>query len=348
MNEDAFVQRLCAIHAVRSAGVALGIGDDAAILDGRERLVGDGSVPEAGGSIVVTVDDHVQDAHFRVGWLSPRALGRRALVAAASDVLAMGALPWVALSAVIWGPYPLGGGEDRPAGASSDPARDVLALSEGTEAAAKELGLTIVGGNVARGTAWALSSTVLGRGAGFVTRKGARPGDGLFASGPLGLSRGGLLQLLAGGVPILDCVEDASNEALKAWAFPTLDLEAAASLSQWATSALDVSDGLRVDGLRLAQACGVALAIDEVAVRALGGRSLEAAAERVGESALELALTGGEDYVLLATGAACPSPRFVRIGEVVEGEGLWLRRAGSLGLERVSPGGHDHFVGSRR
>jgi thiamine monophosphate kinase len=56
---------------------------------------------------------------------------------------------------------------------------------------------------------------------------------------------------------------------------------------------------------------------------------LHAMAARVGASALDLALHGGEDYALLATGTKRARPRGAHvIGMVGKGEGVWLLKNG--------------------
>src|SRR5271170_2376015 len=74
----------------KEGGVVLGIGDDAAVLDARP-----------GRRLVWTVDTQVEGVHFRRDWLSAGEIGWRAFVAAASDLAAMGAEPWCALSALV-------------------------------------------------------------------------------------------------------------------------------------------------------------------------------------------------------------------------------------------------------
>src|SRR5262245_42670453 len=61
---------------------AVGIGDDAAVLDAPR-----------GDSLVVSVDTSVEGRHFKREWLSPREIGYRAVAAALSDLAAMAALP---------------------------------------------------------------------------------------------------------------------------------------------------------------------------------------------------------------------------------------------------------------
>ena len=90
-SERAKVERLAALFGgAEPMGVSLGIGDDAAVLE-----------PRAGGSLVWTVDAQVENVHFRRAWMSLADIGWRSFVAAASDLAAMGAMPWCALSSLV-------------------------------------------------------------------------------------------------------------------------------------------------------------------------------------------------------------------------------------------------------
>jgi thiamine-monophosphate kinase len=105
-----------------------------------------------------------------------------------------------------------------------------------------------------------------------------------------------------------------------------------------AHAAVDVSDGLACDAGRLAEASGVALLLDEGALR--GDDALNAAAAGLGRDALDLALYGGDDYALVVASPVA-IPGFRRIGEVVEGDGVRLRGPG--GERALETRGFDHF-----
>jgi thiamin-phosphate kinase len=84
IGEFGFIERIAAIasRADDDPRVALGIGDDTALLD----LGGPGL-------LAVTTDAMLEDRHFRLDWLSPREVGWRAAAGALSDLAAMGASP---------------------------------------------------------------------------------------------------------------------------------------------------------------------------------------------------------------------------------------------------------------
>jgi thiamine-monophosphate kinase len=295
-------------------GVETGIGDDAAVLRLAEERPGTGR-----SRLVWTIDEQVEGTHFRRELLGWHDVGWRSFMAAASDLAAMGAEPWCALSALVL-----------PA-AFTDDALEELAL--GQRAAAASVGAPVVGGNLARGPAVSIATTLLGRCDRPVTRAGARPGDALWLAGAVGLAAAGLRALERGVVdPRLDA-------AVEAWRAPRALVGEGIGMVPTASAAIDVSDGVARDAGHLAEAGGVQLVIDAAALVAEG--ALSDAATALGASALELALHGGEDYALLATAPDAP-PGFRRVGEVRAGRGLVLRTA--EGERPLDPAGFDHFA----
>jgi thiamine-monophosphate kinase len=310
-SEEERVLRLAARFGVAQPGVAMGIGDDAAVLE-----------PPAGKRLVWTVDAQVEGVHFRREWLaSLRDAGYRSFMAAASDVAAMGAEPWCALS-----------GLELPAELGDD-ALD--ALTAGQRAAADELGTSIVGGNLSRGPALAITTTLLGTCEAPISRSGAQEGDGVWLAGPVGLAAAGLTALAAASTaPHLAA-------AIAAWRTPVARIRDGRALAGVAHAAIDVSDGLARDLGHVAAASGVRAVLDAELLLEHAGDTLARAAEAVGRAPLELLLYGGEDYALVAA-AALPLPGFTRVGEIRRGAGLSLRTAGKE--TDLVPRGYDHFV----
>ena len=163
-------------QAFRSAPndrVALGIGDDAAVLNSNARPT------------VWTIDSAVEGVHFSRTFMGLADIGYRAFMAAASDVAAMGGRAVGALCAWVL-----------PADLSE---ADFDELSSGVARAAELCNCPVIGGNLARGSELSLTTTVLGESPGpLALRSGARPGDALFVSGPVGAAALGLSALRAG------------------------------------------------------------------------------------------------------------------------------------------------------
>ena len=291
------------------AGVEVGIGDDAAVLErGHAR-----------GRLVWTIDEQVEGTHFEralVGW---RDVGWRSFMAAASDVAAMGAEPWCALSALVL------------SDAVDDEALEAIAGGQGDAAAA--LGTRIVGGNLARGPAVSIATTLIGTCERAVSRAGAQPGDAVWIAGEVGLAAAGLRALREhrGDDPSL-------RRAIESWRRPRALVAEGRAMGAVAHSAVDVSDGLACDVARIAEASEVEVVLDAGAIA--GSVALAEAAAALGADARDLALHGGEDYALVVT-SVHPIDGFRRIGAVRAGRGITLR--GPHGEHAIDPKGYDHF-----
>jgi len=296
--------------------VELGIGDDAAVL----------GVP--GERLVVTVDASVEGTHFERAWLTLEDIGFRAFQAAASDLAAMGARPLAAVSAL-----------NLPRGFSE---RELASLTAGQAEAARACRCPIVGGNVARGAELCVTTTVLGTASRPLTRGGAKPGDDVWLVGEVGLAAAGLSLLQAGEKHGRGPTE---KRALAAWRRPQALLGRGIALVGAAHAAVDVSDGLAVDAGRIAQLSACRLVLEESALRGALPAELELVARRRSTEALVWALTGGEDYALVAAGPRERRPRWARrIGRCEKGRGAFLDR--SDGAREPLVGGFDHFTRS--
>lgn len=313
------------------ARVRLGSGDDAAV-----------TVP--GGATATSVDALVEGVHFRLETASLRQIGRKALSTALSDLAAMGAEPGEAY-VVLGAPAEFG-----------EP--QLLELGEGLAEVARETATTLAGGDVTRAPALTLAVTVVGhapRPEDFVTRSGARPGDVLVVTGELGGAAAGLLLLedteltaAAFGVgervpggdarperssgPRLDL---ASADALRRRQLdPTPRLAAGLALAAaGATAMIDISDGLAGDAGHIAAASGALLVIDAEKLPLAPG--LEVVAAAAGREPLELAVSGGEDYELLA---ALPPCAVAAAGEALAAGGTPLTVIGRVEEAAGAPG----------
>jgi thiamine-monophosphate kinase len=252
-------------------GLAVGIHHDAAQL---------------AGGMIATQDTLVEDVHFRLDWISWRDLGWRAAAVNLSDLAASGADPEGLL--VTLGAPP------------ETDVRNVLELYEGIA----ETNVAVLGGDTTQADRLLLGVTALGRSLRVPGRAGARPGDQLVVTGPLG----------------------AAGSAFRRESFvrPPLRLTEGKELAQYAHALLDISDGLAVDAGHIARRSGCRVAIDLERVPLAGGAELDD-------------LGFGEDYELLA---AVEDPgRFAVVGRCEEGEGLAL----TLNGEPYELGGWQHF-----
>jgi thiamine-monophosphate kinase len=283
--ERALTERLARFFP-KGAHVPIGIGDDAAVLESRHP------------HLVACCDPVVAGVHF-TSTAPPALVGRKAVNRNLSDLAAMGAVPdWLLVSLVLPRRLP------RPR---------LDALLHGLRAAAAAAGAHVVGGDVATHDGpLVVTVTALGHLPGrALTRAGARAGDTIHVTGPLGGARAG--HHLRFRPALREGVWLARQRSVHA--------------------AIDVSDGLVLDLatlLRSGRGLGAELDAAAVPVRAAALRLAGGDRRR----ALRRAFGDGEDHVLLwtqAAGSTLPpggplSARARRaIGRVVAEPGLWLR-----------------------
>ncbi len=290
----------------------VGIGDDAAVL------------APTNASLVWTVDTAVEGVHFSREWMSLEDIGWRSLMAATSDLAAMGARPKGILSALILPP------------SIDDDELDRLARGQAQAAAA--LGTAVVGGNLSAGTELSITTTVLGETRAVLLRRGARLGDVVAVAGTPGMAAAGFEAARRG------LESESSTASLAAFRRPRARIEEGLAAAPHAHAAIDLSDGLVLDASRVAAESGIGIVLEHQRVLLAAGPALAAAATELAVDPLELALYGGEDYALLATFATdAPLSTFIAIGSCVAGPGVFLQSADGS-RRTLEPRGFDHFT----
>jgi thiamine-monophosphate kinase len=318
--------------------VAVGIGDDAAVVS---------LTPSA----LVTTDSLVEGVHFVRDATPARLLGRKALTVNLSDIAAMGGISRHALVSLCL--------------PSQLELSWVDSLYDGLLERAAEVGVSIVGGNVARSPeSIVVDVTLLGEAEAPLLRSGAQPGDVVVVTGELGAAAEGV-ELLRRGARLDEDRElrttgvwtESSAEAVLTCLVAQLDprppLALARSLAErgLAHAGMDVSDGLSSDLAELCRQGNLGARVEA------GGIPVSAAVSRLaragGGDALSRALHGGEDYELLL--AVAPA----RLEELKELASVWgvpisavgeffegpprVRLRDDTGERPMPAGGHDHF-----
>lgn len=303
-TEAALIQLL---RGIAGSKAARGLLDDAAV------------IALGGEQIVLTLDTMVEGVHYLPDD-PPETVAWKLVAVNASDLSAKGAEPLGCLYSHALGED----GWDR-------------AFLAGLAGACERFRLPLLGGDTVRmppASARSFSLTALGRtgvGDPLPARSGARPGDRVWVSGTIGDAGLGLEVLRGRPAPL-----GPAEWLVERYRRPNPETRLGPALAPQVSAMMDVSDGLLIDGGRLAAASGARMCIDaeevplSAALRATAGEGLEARMA---------AMTAGDDYVLLftappdrdaairaATGAlGCA---VTMIGEILTGEGLELRHGG--------------------
>lgn len=239
LSEAHLIKRLAKLAGrEQQPGLMEGIGDDCAIFR-----------PRRGHDLVFTTDMLIENVHF-LRQTPPSAVGHKALARGLSDIAAMGAEPVFCLVSLAAAPW-----TDQ---------RWILGFYRGLMKLARRFGTALAGGDLSRSGQLTCDIVACGsvRSGKALRRSGARPGDRIYVSGPLGRPWETHLR-------------------------PEPRIAEGLELSRLATAAMDLSDGLSLDLRRLCEASQVGAELDSIPVYR--------------GSTLERALHGGEDYQLLFT-----------------------------------------------
>ena len=262
--------------------VSVAAGDDLAVLNW-----------PAGELLLVGVDQVLDGVHFDSAVHAPRDIGRKVMNRNLSDCAAMACLPAAAVATVAL-----------PRSVSMDYAQK---LYLGMQEAAGKYGCAVVGGDTAT---WdgklVMTVSILARTAGIgpVLRSGAKPGDTIYVTGPLGGSILGRHLLFE---PRIDLARDLAGRGV-------------------VHAMIDISDGLSRDLRHICRESGLGAIIDAERIPVHGDAA--ELSNRSGRPSIEHALHDGEDHELIVVGAGGLSAPLVEIGRMVAGEGITIRVAG--------------------
>jgi thiamine-monophosphate kinase len=254
-------------------------------------------LPTPGHRLVVTTDVLVEGLDFTAELSEPEDWGWKAVAANLSDLAAMAAeARWLVLALTV---------------PEATPVPTLERVYAGIGEACRAFGVSLVGGDVSAGPALSLAVTAIGEAERPVLRSGARPGDRLAVTGPLGAAAAGLA-LLRSGDPAATELLGRFPALAAAHRRPQPALATGVRLARaGATAMIDVSDGLAGDALHLAESSGVGVEVHDATVPLAPGVAEAAALLRL--DPLALALGGGEDFVLAAA-----LPRAADLGGVLD------------------------------
>ena len=282
MKELALIEQIRrSFAASRSKTVALGIGDDCAILR-----------PAVGSEVLVTTDFTIEGKHFRRDLHPPESVGHRCLARGLRDLAAMGATPMAAFLSLAL-----------PASLLADPKGRtwITRFFKGLRNLADQHHITLAGGDTAESPSDAiladivlLGSAPIGR---SLRRSGAKPGDALYVTGSLGGSAAELSTLFT--LNTFPAKISKTENQPQTFPQPRIAVGHALLRRKLATACIDISDGLSTDLAHLCRASNVAAELEQSAI------PLHPLTRKLApDAALNLALHGGEDYELLFSAPA--------------------------------------------
>ncbi|MDH3760524.1 MAG: thiamine-phosphate kinase [Gammaproteobacteria bacterium] len=315
-SEFAIIEQYFSDVGKAAENTLLGVGDDAAVVD----------LP-AGQQLVVAMDTLIEGTHFPQN-TSPADIAYKSLAVNLSDLAAMGAKPaWFLMSLTL----------------DNDDPQWLSRFAEGLKETSNEYGLQLIGGDTCRGKL-AISIQIAGHlpNGQFVTRQGANPGDIILVSGVLGNAALGLAQQQGN----LELTPALRSHCVLALNRPRPRLELGPFLRQFASSAIDISDGLVGDLKHIlkASACGARISLESLPVN----QWIEQ------HGAWEYALGAGDDYEICCTlpaglcgevdnwNNANPDCRLTPIGEITE-SGYYLQDGDDM-INLDQRQGYRHFA----
>jgi thiamine-monophosphate kinase len=289
------------------------IGDDAAVIKKGDEYE------------VITTDILVENDHFNCSWSSPYQIGRKTVEVNVSDVLAMGALPELLLLNLVL--------------RNDLTVEFVQELYKGIQDCCDKYKITLIGGDTTHGDIMVIGATLTGRTKKPIMRSGAKTGDLICVTGEVGGSAAGFFSWRKGIKP--------GGYVLKRHLEPTCRYDLGPLIAKYATSMIDVSDGVASEVKHICEQSNVGALIEAKNIPI--HPETNTTAEKIGLTGLACALSGGEDFELLFTIDADELEDlkkevfdFKLIGNILEQE------AGTNYIDldneqKPLPGGFDHF-----
>lgn len=329
---------------VKSRDVIVGIGDDTAV------------IKPSGNNLLATTDMMVEGIHFDLNLITPCQLGFKLVSVNVSDIYAMGGRPQYLLLDIALNKNTEQSFVDR--------------FFDGIRCAMKLYGVSLIGGDISSSRKdIVLAATLIGNAKKHIRRSGAKQGDRIYVTGNLGDS--------ACGLEVLKKLKQADGCQLSAVSKKQIAVLSKLGLSwntvkplikrhlmpearnpknftRYATSMIDLSDGLFIDLSRLCDEsrAGAKIFMERIPVSS----RMRTTSSMLGLDAMKLACSGGEDYELLFTAPpTSPIPSLLRrglgevkityIGDIVKSGRKIIDKNGRE--KKFSASGYQHFENQR-
>lgn len=297
----------------RRGEIVLGIGDDCAVLKKSKNAYW-----------VIGCDMLVEGDHFSLDYFKAEQVGVKAMESNISDIAAMGGRPKYAFISLAL-----------KTGTSMN---FVKGFYRGIYKSARRDRVEVLGGDTTHGKANAVSITVMGecRKENLCLRSGAKAGDYIFVTGKLGASAAGLKAFLK--------KKKGFNFVKRKHLMPKARTGLGERIGKFANAMEDVSDGLASEVRNICRASGKGAVIfaEKVPIAA----ETKKAAKAMGNSALDYALFGGEDFELVFT---CNKKNLKKlgkfgavVGKIIKGKKIYLEKDGKQ--KELEKFGYDHFA----
>lgn len=247
-----------------------------------------------------TCDSMAEGVHFLKD-MPPSFLGWKAMSANVSDIVSNGGKPLYALISLFL--------------PKETKLKWIEELYDGINESSKFYGFKVIGGNLSSFDKKVIDIFMAGEVSSFKGREGAKPKEKVFVSGTLGDSKAGLILLLENKKDLKPYEKALIERHLR----PTARIDYLSHISKYASSSMDISDGLSADIFRLAKRSRVVIRINKKSIPI--SKELRTFCEERGLDPYEFAIEGGEDYQLLFTHKESYYNPFLdmsMIGEVLE------------------------------
>lgn len=306
LGEFGLIDRLNRILPIDDKDVIVGYGDDCACVKLDSTL------------LLFTIDIQVEGSHFLKEKINPKDLGWKLSTSNVSDIVSCGGNPrWALLS--------LGLPKDLEYGF-------IEGVYQGIREAQDYYGFFTIGGNVSACNQVMIDMAMVGQTDRFVGRFGAKPGDYLYISSYLGLSKSGLELILMDKKEYEDFEKRLINKHYR----PIARVDLVETVKQ-ANSCIDISDGLVADLWHIVEKSNVKIVIEKEKLPI--HPDLELYCKKYNKNLYDYILYSGEEYQLALTSAK--ELGLIKVGYVEEGNGVYLKEKSDLKL--LEKTGFQHF-----